>query len=50
MKKFKYSILAVIDGQEFSSKNNTREDFKRLFEMIRSFGGSVIEYTEEEAM
>lgn len=48
MKRIKYAIVALIDGQEFRSKNNTREEFKELLKMIRSFGGSVLEYTEYE--
>ena len=48
MARMKYSVIALIDGQEFSSKNNTREEFKKLIDMIRFFGGAVLEYTEYE--
>lgn len=47
MDKARYSILGVIHGQEFSSKNNTYEDFKKLYAFIYSVGGWVVEYTEE---
>lgn len=48
MLRVKYSIIAVISGQGFESKNNTREEFDKLVEMILSFGGWVVEYTVEE--
>ena len=47
MAKFRYTIFGVIDGQEFRSKNNTWEEFKKLWDMIYSFGGYVVEYIEE---
>lgn len=47
MNAVKYSILAVINGQEFSSKNNTYEDFKKLVDMIYAAGGWIVEYVEE---
>ena len=47
MAKIKYSIVGVIDGQEFRSKNNTREEFERLVAMIKVFGGWVVEIVEE---
>ena len=47
MENAKYSIIGVIDGQEFRSKNNTKEEFKKLVAMIAGFGGWVVEYTEE---
>ena len=49
MRKFKYSIIGIIDGQEFESSNNTFEELKKLFAMICGFGGYVLEYTAEEA-
>lgn len=48
MKPFKYSIIGIIDGQEFTSSNNTFEELKKLFDMIRGLGGYVLEYTAEE--
>ena len=50
MKEFKYAIVGVIDGQVFSSRNNTREEFKSLVQMIRSFGGWVVEFHKEEVL
>lgn len=47
MKKVTYSIIGLINGQEFTSKGNTYEEFKALVDMIHGFGGNVIEYTEE---
>lgn len=46
MKDLRYSIIGVINGQEFKSKNNTKEEFKKLWDMIIVFGGWVVEYTE----
>ena len=50
MRQFRYSIIGVIDGQEFSSRNNTREELKSLVQMIQSFGGWVVEFREEEVI
>lgn len=47
MENAKYAIIGVIDGQEFRSKNNTYAEFKKLVDMIHSFGGWVVEITEE---
>ena len=47
MEKVYYGIVGVIDGQEFMSKNNTREDLKNLVAMIVGFGGWVVEILEE---
>ena len=48
MKELKYAIVALIDGQEFTSKNNTHDEFKKLVDMVRYFGGSVVEHTAYE--
>ncbi len=48
--EFKYSLIAVIDGQEFRSNGNTKEEFDRLVDMIYSRCGWLVEYTEEEVM
>lgn len=50
MKAFKYSLIAVINGQEFRSNNNTRAEFEELVDMIYSKGGWLVEYTAEEVM
>ena len=50
MKDFKYSLIAVIDGQEFRSDGNTKEEFNKLVEMIYSRCGWLVEYTAEEVM
>ena len=50
MKPFKYSLVAIIDGQEFRRNNLTRSEFEKLVEMIYSKGGWLVEYTEEEVL
>ena len=45
--EFKYSLIAVIDHQEFRSENNTKEEFNNLLDMIESRGGWLVEYTAE---
>lgn len=50
MNAVKYSVLAVIDGQQFFSKNHTFEEFKKLVDMIYAVGGWVVEYTQEELL
>ena len=50
MKPFKYSLIAVINGQEFRSSGNTREEFDKLVKMIYSHCGWLVEYTEEEVL
>ena len=46
MNKSTYTIFGMIDGQEFISKNNTKEDFYKLVEMIYGFCGFVVEFVE----
>jgi len=46
MENAKYAIIGVIDGQEFKSKGNTLEEFRKLVDMIKGFGGWVVEYSE----
>lgn len=48
MKEFKYSLVAVIDGQEFRSEGNTKSEFDKLVKMIYSKSGWLVEYTTEE--
>lgn len=47
MKNAKYGIIGVIDGQEFRSMNNTKEELNKLAKMIVGFGGFVVEIIEE---
>lgn len=42
----KYGIIGVIAGQEFSSKDNTKDELNALIAMIKGFGGWVVEITE----
>lgn len=48
MKRLLYSLVAVVDGQEFHSNNNTKKEFDELVDMIYSKGGWLVEYTIEE--
>ena len=48
MNDVRYSVLAVIDGQQIVDKNNTYEQFKQLIDVIYAAGGWVVEYTVEE--
>jgi hypothetical protein len=48
MDKVRYSVLAVIDGQQIVDRDNTYEQFKRLVDLIYKVGGCVVEYTVEE--
>ena len=50
MNEFKYEIVGVIAGQEYRSKNNTREEFENIRKMIYAAGGWIVEYIEEEVM
>lgn len=50
MKDFTYSLIAVIDGQEYRSNGNTKEEFDKLVDMIYSKSGWLVEYTAEEVL
>lgn len=47
MKNAQYGIIGVIDGQEFRSIGNTKEELNKLVKMIVGFGGWVVEIIEE---
>ena len=50
MANVRYSVLAVIDGQQIVDKDNTYEQFKRLVDLIYKAGGWLVEYTVEEVL